>query len=209
MKCFKCGAEAPAGNKFCPHCGASMSVGQSAGGMGQNQANPGLGQGAPQMQNPGQQNVGYQNPGYQNPGYQNPGYQNPGYQNTGYQNPGYPKADYQNPGYPVPGNTANSMATASMILGIVGDVVLVIAIFIGASSEYKVLGIRTEVYNESTMGMAIAIEFIGLICTLIGFVLAICSLRKKTTKKGRAITGLICSGIIIVPVILGLLIMGF
>ena len=56
MKCFKCGAEAPAGTRFCPHCGASMS-----GGMEQNQ----------NMQ--GYQSIGYQNPIYQNPGYTVPG----------------------------------------------------------------------------------------------------------------------------------------
>ena len=180
MKCFKCGAEAPAGNKFCPHCGASMSVGQPAGGMGQNQANPGPGQGGPNMQNPGQQNIGYQNPGYQNPGYQNPGYQNPGYQNSGYQNAGYP-----NPGYPIPGNKGDSLATPSMILGIVGDVALVIAFFVGMSAQRKILGYGTGYYDESTMMAAGVIAFIGMICALIGFVLAICSLIKKTTKKRK------------------------
>lgn len=195
MKCFKCGAEAPAGNKFCPHCGASMSVEQPAGGMGQNQAIPGSG--VPQMQNPGQQNVGYQNPGYQSPGYQNPGYQNLGYQNAG----------YPTPGYPIPGNKGDSLATPSMILGIVGDVALMIAFFVGMSAQRKILGYGTGYYDESTMMAAGVIVFIGMICALIGFVLAICSLIKKTTKKGRAITGLICSGIIVVPSILGLALM--
>lgn len=192
MKCFKCGAEAPAGNKFCPHCGASMSVGQPAGGMGQNQANPGPGGPNMQMQNPGQQNVGYQNPGYQNAGYQNPGYQNAG----------YPNAGYPAPGYPIPRNTANSIATASMILGIVGDVVIGIGGVIAMSAERKVLGYGTGYYDESTMMVGALIESAGMICALVGFILAICSLVKKTTKKGKAITGLVCSSIVAIFLIL-------
>ena len=180
MKCFKCGAEAPAGNKFCPHCGASMSVGQPAGGMGQNQANPGQGGPNMQMQNPGQQNVGYQNPGYQN---------------TGYQNPGYPNAGYQNPGYPVPGNAANSIATASMILGIVGDIIIVIGAIIGMSAERTVFGYGTGYYDDSTMVLGGFMAFVGMICGSIGFILSICSLVKKTTKKGIAITGLVCGSV--------------
>lgn len=145
-----------------------------------------------QMQNPGQQNVGYQNPGYQNAGYQNPGYQNVG---------------YQNPGYPVPGNGGDLLATPSMILGIVGDVAYVIAIFVGMSAQRKILGYAIDSYDESTVMVAGLLAVVGMICALIGFILAICSLIKKTTKKGRAITGLICSGIIVVPVILGLIFM--
>lgn len=134
-----------------------------------------------QMQNPGQQNVGYQNPGYQNAGYQNPGYQNGG---------------YQNPGYPVPGNGANSMATASMILGIVGNVAIVIGAIIAMSAERKILGYGTGYYDESTEMTGAFIALVGLICGLIGFILSICSLVKKTTKKGRAITGLVCGGVV-------------
>lgn len=138
-----------------------------------------------QMQNPGQQNVGYQNPEYQNAGYQNPGYQNAGYLNAG----------YQNSGCPVPGNTANSIATASMILGIVGDVVIGIGGVIAMSAERKVLGYGTGYYDESTVMVGALITNAGMICALVGFILAICSLVKKTTKKGKAITGLVCSSI--------------
>lgn len=213
MKCFKCGTDALAGSKFCPHCGASMSVGagQPAGGMAQNQPNPGQGGQNMQMQTPGYQNMQIQNPGYQNmqiqtpghqnmqiqtPGYQTPGYQNPGYQTTGYQNPGY-----QNPGLPVPVHSGDSLATSSMVLGIAADVAFVISLLVAASAEQKLLGYRTGYIDETTATLALLLMVGALICALIGFVLAISSLIKKTEKKGKAIAGFVCNGILMIPLL--------
>ena len=162
MKCFKCGAEAPAGTRFCPHCGASMS-----GGMEQNQ----------NMQ---------------------------GYQSIGYQNP-----IYQNPGYTVPGNAGDPLATPSMVLGIVADAIFVLACLVAQSAEVKILGYGTGYMDDSSAAMIVLLAIIGEICALIGFIMAICSLMKKTAKKGRAIAGLVCSGILVVPILVGILAMIF
>lgn len=194
MKCFNCGAEAPVGNKFCPRCGASMSVGQ-AGSAGMPQTangNHNAGQVNPVNVNPG--NIP---PGYQNPGQINQGYPNPGQPNTGYPNPGYPGG-----GYPVQGG---SSATASMILGIVSDALMVIGMFLGASSQKSKAWGLIEYVDETTRNMGVAVVAIALICSLIGFILAIVALKNKTPKKGKAVTGLICNGLIAVPGLLGIM----
>lgn len=198
MKCFNCGAEAPAGNKFCPRCGASMSVG------------PAGGAGMPQAAN-GNNHAGQVNPGSVNPGNVPPGYQNPGQVNAGYPNPGYPNAGYPNPGYPGGGYPVQggSSATASMILGIVSDALLVIGMIIGASAEKSTAWGLIEYTDETTMNMGVAVVSVALICSVIGFILAIVALKKKTPKKGRAVAGLICNGLIVVPELLGILVLIF
>lgn len=180
MKCFKCGAEAPAGNQFCPKCGASMSVGQLTGSMGQAQGNPVSGN-------------------------QNAQVQNQAYSNLGYQNPGYLNAGYQNPGYPVPGQTANSLATASMVLGIIADATVVMALIVGSFAEKKILGYGTGYVDENVLGISQLLIFVAFCCGFIGFILSICGLAKKTMKKGRAIAGFVCNGLLIIPVLLAII----
>ncbi len=183
MKCFKCGAEAPVGNKFCPRCGASMSVGQTGGA------------GVPQIVNENH-NKGRVNPINQD--YPNLEYSNGGYQNPGYPNGGYPMLGYPNGGYPMSGG---SSATASMILGIVSDILMVIGLAVAFSSAKTFLTIFS--YTDITMlGMGVIFIFVSVVCAIIGFILGFVGL--KTPKKGKAIAGLICNGLIVILALIGL-----
>lgn len=175
MKCFKCGAEAPAGNKFCPHCGASMSVEQN-------------------------QEIRYSSQGNQNPQVQSPVYQKPMHQNLESQ-----KIVYHNQGDQAHGHEGDSLATPSMVLGIVADIALILVFIIALTGDQKFLGFSTGIYSTSTTVVSGLLVAVGGICAIIGFILAIISLIKKTTKKGRAITGFVCSGIIVIPCLIGVL----
>ena len=47
--------------------------------------------------------------------------------------------------------------------------------------------------------------FAGMVCAIVGFIMAIYSLAKKKPRKGMAVAGLICSGIPVVFFIWGAL----
>ncbi len=172
MKCFNCGAEAPAGNKFCPRCGASMSAGQA---------------GAPGMSHTVNRNpdTGQMTPGNMSAGYLNQG-------SMGHLN-------QDGTGYPARSGT---QAAASVILGIACWILIGLAVLNSATK--RVLGIDLYI-NESVALLGFVLIFAGMVCAIVGFIMAIYSLAKKKPRKGMAVAGLICSGIPVVFFIWGAL----
>lgn len=173
MKCFKCGAEIPAGSKFCKKCGeAADSTYQKP---------------VPQIQNP--------------------------YLGTKPQNQ-EPYPDMRQ--YPASQGMYAEMqrgsagpCTASLVLGIVADVSVVIGLMIGgmaANRDSQLWGLVGAVDpSETEMAVAGLFMFAGIICSIIGFIMAVYGLAKKRRGKGRAVGGLVCSLIILVPVVLMIL----
>lgn len=107
---------------------------------------------------------------------------------------------------------SSKLCTASMILGIVADVLLcllcifgnisrdIMSRFLGGYSGIMQGGCVIGGVSTWEMIFLFAYSLMGLvmlICSFIGTVLAICSLVSRRPKKGRALIGLLCNGIVV------------
>jgi hypothetical protein len=120
----------------------------------------------------------YAQAGYQPP-YPQPGYPQPGYSQPGYPQPGYPQQVVT--GYPVVVGyqpPANGMGTASMVLGIIGTV-LVLVPFIG-----------------------IVVWVLAPVSTALGAAGLANANRGRATNRGVAVAGLVLGIVSLVAVIL-------
>lgn len=167
---------------FCNKCGKEIADGMQVCGycgnpVGENQAAGGQMSGSQVYGEPAPSYSGYsQNFSSQNNQYQNNSYQNNQYQGNSYQNSQY---QYQNGqyGYGTPQNMdggATGLAVASMVLGIV-------ALLIGCCA--------------STWWFTVIVAVISI-------VLGILALQKKSSGRGMAIAGIVCSAIALVFMII-------
>lgn len=165
MFCESCGSFIPDGDTFCSNCGAQITYSDSA-------STPAAAPG-PDAAKPESSQSAFQQPAYQQPTYQQPAYQQPVYQQPAYQQPVYQQPVYQQPAYtqsyvsqvPRERTRINGFATSGLIFGILALVTSWIPII--------------DLFPA----------FFGLLFSVLGVV------RKNASGKGRAIAGLIMSGI--------------
>ena len=170
MFCESCGSFIPDGDTFCSNCGAQITYSDSASTPA---AAPGPDAAKPESSQSAFQQPTYQQPTYQQPAYQQPAYQQPVYQQPVYQQPIYQQPVYQQPAYtqsyvsqvPRERTRINGFATSGLIFGILALVTSWIPII--------------DLFPA----------FFGLLFSVLGVV------RKNASGKGRAIAGLIMSGI--------------